>query len=126
MYIVAIAWIYVVLMMSITEHSVVAGILTFIFYGVAPLALFLWLFGTPLRRRAAARRAALEEGDGSVGVAVDQVVDQHDAADAGRNEQYLVKGGGQFGPTVQAGDQVGDRDVDHARGSDAEQVGHRT
>ena len=51
MYIVAIAWLYVVLMMAITEKSVVAGILTFILYGLLPLALVLWLVGTPQRRR---------------------------------------------------------------------------
>lgn len=51
MYIVAIAWIYVVLMMALTETSVVAGIATFALYGLAPLALFLWLVGTPQRRR---------------------------------------------------------------------------
>lgn len=51
MYIVAIAWLYVVLMMSITERSIVAGVATFLLYGVAPLALFLWLVGTPARRR---------------------------------------------------------------------------
>lgn len=50
-YIVAIAWLYVVLMMSLTEASVVAGIATFVFYGLAPLSLFLWLVGTPQRRR---------------------------------------------------------------------------
>lgn len=50
-YIVAIAWLYVVLMMALTEASVVAGIATFVFYGLAPLALFLWLVGTPQRRR---------------------------------------------------------------------------
>jgi hypothetical protein len=50
-YIVAIAWLYVVLMMSLTESSAVAGIATFVFYGLAPLALFLWLVGTPQRRR---------------------------------------------------------------------------
>ena len=51
MYIVAIAWAYVVLMMAVTEKSFVAGISTFLFYGVLPLALFLWLVGTPQRRR---------------------------------------------------------------------------
>lgn len=51
MYIVAIAWGYVVLMMAITETSLIAGLLTFLLYGAAPLALFLWLFGTPQRRR---------------------------------------------------------------------------
>ena len=51
MYIVAIAWLYVVVMMAVTESSVVAGIATFVLYGLAPLALFLWLVGTPQRRR---------------------------------------------------------------------------
>ncbi|MCD9228476.1 hypothetical protein ACPPTR_23885 [Ralstonia pseudosolanacearum] len=51
MYIVAIAWLYVVLMMSLTEQSWIAGIGTFILYGVAPLSLFLWLAGTPARKR---------------------------------------------------------------------------
>jgi hypothetical protein len=51
MYIVAIAWIYVVFMMSITEHSVVAGIMTFLLYGVLPLAIILYLMGTPQRKR---------------------------------------------------------------------------
>ncbi|CAJ0804254.1 hypothetical protein LMG19083_04028 [Ralstonia psammae] len=57
MYIVAIAWLYVVLMMSLTEQSWIAGIGTFVFYGVAPLSLFLWIVGTPARRR---RRKAQE------------------------------------------------------------------
>ncbi|AQW29584.1 hypothetical protein ACKZDW_20190 [Ralstonia syzygii subsp. celebesensis] len=51
MYIVAIAWLYVVLMMSLTEQSWIAGIGTFILYGVAPLSLFLRLAGTPARKR---------------------------------------------------------------------------
>ncbi|HSO05751.1 MAG TPA: hypothetical protein VLW45_00815 [Pelomicrobium sp.] len=64
MYIVAIAWLYVALMMAVTEPSVTAGILTFAFYGAGPLALFLWLMGTPERRRRRARaeaQAAREE-----------------------------------------------------------------
>jgi hypothetical protein len=51
MYIVAIAWIYVTLLMAVTEANVTAGILTFLLYGVMPLALLLWLFGSPIRRR---------------------------------------------------------------------------
>ena len=68
MYIVAIAWAYVVLMMSITEASFIAGLLTFLFYGAVPLALFLWLVGTPQRRRTRSRMAAeqhLGQPDGS-------------------------------------------------------------
>jgi predicted DNA repair protein MutK len=51
MYIVAIAWIYVVLMMSITERSVIAGVMTFLLYGVLPLIVILYLMGTPQRKR---------------------------------------------------------------------------
>lgn len=57
MLIVAIGWIYVVLMMSITETSVVAGVMTFVFYGILPVAVILYLLGTPERRR---RRQAKE------------------------------------------------------------------
>lgn len=51
MYIVAIAWLYVVFMMSITEQSVIAGIMTFFLYGVFPLTIVLYLMGTPQRKR---------------------------------------------------------------------------
>lgn len=51
MYIVAIAWIYVVFMMSLTEHSVVAGVMTFLLYCVFPLGIVLYLLSTPKRRR---------------------------------------------------------------------------
>jgi biotin transporter BioY len=51
MYVIAIAWLYVTLLMAATETSVTAGVLTFIFYGMAPLALLVWLLGTPQRRR---------------------------------------------------------------------------
>lgn len=61
MYIVAIAWIYVVLLMSFTEVSIVAGLATFLFYGLAPLALLLYLMGTPQRRRDRRRNEAARE-----------------------------------------------------------------
>jgi hypothetical protein len=51
MYIVVIGWMYVVLMMSIVEDSVVAGIMTFLMYGVVPLAIILYLTGGRQRRR---------------------------------------------------------------------------
>jgi len=72
MYIVAIAWLYVTVLMAATEPSLVAGILTFVFYGLLPCALLLWLFGTPQRRRrklaqekAALLQEKLGEPDGS-------------------------------------------------------------
>ena len=57
MYIVAIGWLYVALMMAITEHNIVAGVATFLLYGAAPVALVLYIMGTPGRRR---RRKAEE------------------------------------------------------------------
>lgn len=51
MYLIAIAWLYVALLAAVAEDSVLGGILTFVFYGAAPLALVLWLLGSPVRRR---------------------------------------------------------------------------
>jgi hypothetical protein len=51
MHIVAIAWIYVVFMMAITEATPVAGVMTFLLYGVFPLTIVLYLMGTPKRKR---------------------------------------------------------------------------
>ena len=63
MYVIAIAWLYVTILMAATETTVVAGILTLVFYGLAPLALFLWLFGTPQRHRNKAKLPDPESSD---------------------------------------------------------------
>jgi len=64
---VALAWIYVVLLMAVAEAtspvgSALGALLTFVLYGVLPLALALYLLGAP-RRRAARRRAEASTGD---------------------------------------------------------------
>jgi hypothetical protein len=54
MYIIAIGWGFVVVLMSaaeVMETSVVAGLLTLFFYGLVPIGLFLYLASTPARRR---------------------------------------------------------------------------
>ena len=51
MYIVAIAWLYVIGLMSLTAKSFLGGLMMFLGWGILPLALFLWLMGTPYRRR---------------------------------------------------------------------------
>ena len=64
MYIVAIAWSFVVVLMAAAEAmttSIVGGLLTLVFYGVLPLALLLWLVGTPQRRRNRARSEAADK-----------------------------------------------------------------
>lgn len=60
MYIVAIGWLYVALMMAITETSVVAGVATFLLYGLAPVSIVMYIMGTLGRRR---RRRAQEGRD---------------------------------------------------------------
>jgi hypothetical protein len=57
MYLIAIAWIYVVLMMAVaealsTQGTVLGALITFVMYGLLPLALVLYIFGTPARKRA--------------------------------------------------------------------------
>lgn len=57
MYIVAIAWLYVAILMAVAEATqssgtLLGGIITFVLYGVLPLALVLYVMGTPARRRA--------------------------------------------------------------------------
>jgi hypothetical protein len=76
MYLVAIAWIFVTLCMALTEPSFVAGLLTFFFYGLAPLALLLWIIGTPQRRRNKAKSMAVP-GEGA---------DQPDRGNAKRDQ----------------------------------------
>src|SRR5690606_13443412 len=63
MWIVAIAWIYVALMMAMAEATSAQGtalgaVITFLFYGVGPVALVMYLLGAPARRRALKQREA--------------------------------------------------------------------
>jgi hypothetical protein len=57
MYIIAIGWLYVTLLVAANEGSIVAGIISFTFYGLLPCGLLLWMSGTKVRRQ---RRAYLE------------------------------------------------------------------
>ncbi|RCS59773.1 hypothetical protein [Parvibium lacunae] len=49
--IVAIGWLYVVTLMALSEHSIAAALGTFIFYGVLPLGILLYLLATPIRQK---------------------------------------------------------------------------
>lgn len=53
MWIVAVAWIYVVGLMALTEPSAVAGIMTFFGYCVLPLSILHYLTGSRRRRHKA-------------------------------------------------------------------------
>lgn len=57
MYLIVIGWIYVTLLMALAEAtssqgSVLGAIITFVLYGLLPMALVVYLVGTPLRRKA--------------------------------------------------------------------------
>ena len=61
MYLIVIAWLYVTLLMALaeafsTQGSVLGAIITFVFYGLLPMALVVYLMGTPLRRKAIRQR----------------------------------------------------------------------
>lgn len=65
MYLVAIGWLYVALMMAIAEAtntngSVLGGIFTFILYGLLPTGLLMYLLGTPARRQRIKARETAE------------------------------------------------------------------
>jgi hypothetical protein len=65
MYLVAIAWIYVVLMMALAEAlspagSVLGALFTFLLYGVLPLSIVMYILRTPARRAARREAEALE------------------------------------------------------------------
>ena len=78
MYLVAIGWLYVVVMMALAEAlgpqgSVLGAVITLLLYGLLPLSVVLYIMGTPARRRArraaeaaedAARRSAAPDGGG--------------------------------------------------------------
>ena len=65
MYIVPIAWLYVAVMMAVAEATSSTGtlmgaLITFVLYGLGPIALVLYVMGTPARRRAIKAREAAE------------------------------------------------------------------
>lgn len=56
----AVAWIYVVGLMALTEASIVAGVMTFVLYCVIPLSILFYLTGSRRRKRKAARSADMQ------------------------------------------------------------------
>jgi hypothetical protein len=86
MYLVAIAWMYVVLMMAVAEAfspqgSVLGALVTFVLYGLVPLSIVMYLMGTP-QRRARRRRAEAAEAAEVAGTAA-RDAPQPPAIDAG-------------------------------------------
>ncbi len=70
MHLVALGWIYVVLMMAVAEAlgpngTVLGAVITFVLYGVVPLSIVLYVMATPRRRRNRRAREAATEAAGS-------------------------------------------------------------
>lgn len=63
MWIVAVAWIYVVALMAATEPTIVHGVMTFLFYCALPLSIVFYLTGSKRRR---ARRQAQAQNNATV------------------------------------------------------------
>ncbi len=57
MYIIAIGWLYVTLLIAVNEPTVVTGIISFLFYGLLPCSLLICMSGSKVRRQ---RRRHLE------------------------------------------------------------------
>jgi hypothetical protein len=65
-YLIAIGWLYVVLMMAVAEATNTTGtllgaIVTFVLYGLAPVALLMYIMGTPGRKRAIRAREQAQQ-----------------------------------------------------------------
>lgn len=68
MYLVAIGWIYVALMMAVAEAfgqqgTVLGAIFTFILYGLLPVSVLMYIMGSPMRRRARRQREQMEDAE---------------------------------------------------------------
>ena len=76
MHIVALGWMFVVVLMSAAEAtspqgSLLGAVLTFVFYGLVPVGIVVYVMNTPHRRRAR-RRQEEEEARNAAG-ALDEV-----------------------------------------------------
>lgn len=65
MYLVVIAWLYVVLMAAVVEATsdvgtVLGAVITFVLYGLLPLSIVVYILGTPGRKRALHAKAMAE------------------------------------------------------------------
>lgn len=94
MYLVAIAWLYVTLMMALAEAtssqgSVLGAIVTFVLYGLLPISIVLYVMAAP-RRREARKRAEQRELLAAQAAASADSADQADRGDHAPADSSLV------------------------------------
>jgi len=85
MMLVAIAWMYVVLMVAVAEAFSANGtplgaLVTFLLYGLLPLSIVLYLMATPARRAARQRAESAAQPDGGGHAAGDAVAPEREEA----------------------------------------------
>jgi predicted membrane channel-forming protein YqfA (hemolysin III family) len=85
MWMVALAWSYVVVMMAVAEAlapngTVLGAVFTLLLYGVLPLGIVLYVMATPARRAARRRAAASAQPDGGGHPAGDTVTTKREKA----------------------------------------------
>jgi hypothetical protein len=91
MYIVLSAWLYVTVLMAINETSIIAGILSFLIYGLIPGSLFWWLLGGRRHKQEDAKRTAerdrqTKNSAKSAELLTDPVADQGNRSDTQANQ----------------------------------------
>lgn len=72
-FIVIIGWLYVALMMAVaeatsTQGTITGAVVTFVLYGVLPVAIVTYIMMTPARKRAIRSREKAEQGAARAGV----------------------------------------------------------
>jgi membrane protein implicated in regulation of membrane protease activity len=85
---IAIGWLYVAVMMAVAEAtspvgSVLGALITFLLYGVGPVALLLYILGTPARKKLRKQREADELAQWQAQQAAQTATTVSDAPDAG-------------------------------------------
>ena len=76
MYIIAIGWLYVTVLVAFNEPTVISGIISFFFYGLLPCGLLLWLAGSKVRRQRRRYQESLTDQRADTGNRSDAEADQ--------------------------------------------------
>lgn len=61
MYIIAIGWLYVTVLLAASEPNFIIGVLSFLIYGLLPCGILLWISGSKVRRQRRAYQESLAD-----------------------------------------------------------------
>ncbi len=76
MYIIAIGWLYVTILVALNEPTIVSGIISFLIYGLLPCGLLLWMAGSKVRRQRRRHQELLADQRANAGNRGDTEADQ--------------------------------------------------